>query len=170
VGNVTLVQSSTDGGSLAHPSTSHRHRTVRNVVPEPNPHAPVRRTFTRATDRADERAGAATAPVGRAEDHAVGWRDARRATGAWQLSATCERRDSQQDGPNAPGWAASEERATTSVRRVGGEATLQAPPSRRRLRNAKNSVPEVSLRRRRVLLVAARSSPCGAARGTVKVR
>src|ERR1043165_8334684 len=29
-------------------------------------------------DRADKRAGAATAPVGRAESHAVGWRAARR--------------------------------------------------------------------------------------------
>lgn len=71
-------------------------------------------------------AGAATAPEGRAEGHAVGWRAARCATGARQLKRDRERRDSQLDGPNAPGWAASEERATTSVRRAGGEATLQA--------------------------------------------
>ena len=71
-------------------------------------------------------AGAATAPVGRAEGHAVGWQAARRATDATQLSAICERRDSQLDGPNAPGWVASEERAATSVRRAGGEATLRA--------------------------------------------
>ncbi len=32
---------------------------------------------------------------------------------------------SQQDGPNAPGQAAREERAATSARRVGGEATLR---------------------------------------------
>jgi hypothetical protein len=64
----------------------------------------------------------------------------------WQRGAVCERRDRQQDGPNALGWAAREERAATSVRRVGGEATL---------------------RRRRGLLVVARSSPCGAARGDV---
>jgi len=38
----------------------------------------------------------------------------------------CERRDSQLDGPNAPGWVAREERAATSVRRAGGEATLRA--------------------------------------------
>jgi hypothetical protein len=37
-----------------------------------------------------------------------------------------ERRDRQLDGPNAPGWVAREERAATSVRRVGGEATLRA--------------------------------------------
>ena len=38
----------------------------------------------------------------------------------------CERRDSQQDASNALGWVASEERVATSVRRVGGEATLRA--------------------------------------------
>jgi hypothetical protein len=64
--------------------------------------------------------------VGRAEGHAVGGRAARRAAGATQLRENCERRDSQLDGPNAPGRAASEERAATSVRRVGGEATLRA--------------------------------------------
>src|ERR1044071_1010501 len=42
--------------------------------------------------------------------------------------ANCERRDGQLDGPNAPGRAAREERAATSVRRVGGEATLRALP------------------------------------------
>jgi hypothetical protein len=47
--------------------------------------------------------------------------------------ANCERRafpagrrDGQLDGPNAPGWAAREERAATSVRRAGGEATVWA--------------------------------------------
>jgi hypothetical protein len=64
--------------------------------------------------------------VGRAEGHAVGWRAARRALGATQLRAMCERRDSQLDGPNAPGRAAREERAATSVRRVGDEAALRA--------------------------------------------
>jgi hypothetical protein len=48
-----------------------------------------------------------------------------------QLGAICERRDSQQDDPNAPGRAAREERAATSVRRVDGEAALRAPASRR---------------------------------------
>ena len=43
-----------------------------------------------------------------------------------QQGAICERRDSQLDGPNAPGRAAREERAATSVRRAGGEATLWA--------------------------------------------
>jgi hypothetical protein len=103
--------------------------------------------------------------VGRAEGHAVGWCDARRALGATQLRANCERRDSQLDGPNALGRVASEERAATSVRRVGGEATLRALALRRSCSNEGNQVPEVSLRRRRVLLVVARSSPCGAARG-----
>src|ERR1043165_2854766 len=70
-------------------------------------------------------AGAAPARVGRAEGHAVGCHAARRATGATQLS-DCERRDRQQDGPNAHGWVAREERAATSVRRVGGEATFRA--------------------------------------------
>jgi hypothetical protein len=59
------------------------------------------------------------APVGRAEGYAVGWRAARRPLGATQLRTICERRDSQQDGPNAPGRVASEERAATSVRRGG---------------------------------------------------
>src|ERR1044071_4506100 len=85
----------------------------------------VRLTFL-STDSPDERAGAATAPVGRAEGHAVGWCDARRAAGSMATRRECERRDRQQDGPNAPGRAASEERAATSVRRVGGEATLRA--------------------------------------------
>src|ERR1043166_7438017 len=47
--------------------------------------------------------------------------------------ANCERRafpagrrDGQLDGPNAPGWAAREERAATSVRRAGGEAPVWA--------------------------------------------
>jgi len=73
----------------------------------------------RAIASTGDRAGAATAPVGRAEGHAVGWRAVRRAT-------RCERRVSQLDGPNAPGRAASEERAATSVRQVGGEVTLWA--------------------------------------------
>ena len=70
--------------------------------------------------------GAATAPVGRAEDHAVDWRAA--CLRRWRTATRrdCERRDRQQDGPNAPGWVASEERAATSVRRVGGEATVWA--------------------------------------------
>jgi hypothetical protein len=38
-------------------------------------------------------------------------------------------------------------------------------PSRKRRLHTRNRVLEVSLRRRRGLLVAARSSPCGAARG-----
>jgi len=42
------------------------------------------------------------------------------------LARDCERRDSQLDGPNAPGRVAREERAATSVRRAGGEATLRA--------------------------------------------
>jgi hypothetical protein len=49
-----------------------------------------------------------------------------RAAGANRNKARCERRDDQLDGPNAPAWAASEERAATSVRRAGGEATLRA--------------------------------------------
>src|ERR1044071_7985845 len=73
-----------------------------------------------------QRAGAATAPAGRGEGHAVGWRAARRGERATQLDAICERRDRQLDGPNAPGRAASKERAATSVRRVGGEATVRA--------------------------------------------
>jgi len=81
----------------------------------------------------------------------------------------CERSDRQQDGPNAPGWVASEERAAMSVRRAGGEATLRALASGGIVLNLENRVPEVSLRRRRVLLVAARSSPCGAARGNAQV-
>ena len=70
--------------------------------------------------------GAATAPVGRAEGHAVGWRAACRAGHATAARRDCKRRDSQLDGPNAPGRAASEERAATSVRRAGGEATVWA--------------------------------------------
>jgi ribosomal protein S8E len=70
--------------------------------------------------------GAATAPVGRAEGHAVAWRAACRGVGASATRPICKRRDRQLDGPNAPGWVASEERAATSVRRVGGEATLRA--------------------------------------------
>ena len=66
-------------------------------------------------------------PVGRAEGHAVDWHAARRAADA-RRDAECERRDSQLDGPNGPGWAASEEQAATSVRRVDGEATLRALP------------------------------------------
>ena len=66
------------------------------------------------------------APVGRAEGHAVGWRAARPRRRRNCYKARCERRDRQQDGPNAPGWVASEERAVTSVRRAGGEATLRA--------------------------------------------
>src|SRR5436305_6622072 len=85
------------------------------------------------------------------------------------LARGCERRDSQLDGPNAPGWAAREERAATSVRRVDGEATLRALALTDSRALIVNRVPEVSLRRRRVLLVAARSSPCGAARGSVQV-
>jgi hypothetical protein len=69
-----------------------------------------------------------------------------------------------------PGWAASEERAATSVRRAGGEATLRALAFTWRGWSAKSRVPEVSLRRRRGLLVAARSSPCGAARGNGEAR
>ena len=68
--------------------------------------------------------------MGRAEGHAVGWHAARRATDATQLSAMCERRDRRQDGPNAPGWVAREERAATSVRRAGGEAIFRALASR----------------------------------------
>jgi len=60
---------------------------------------------------------------------------------------------------------AREERAATSVRRAGGEATLRALTFTGIVLNSKIRVPEVSLRRRRVLLVAARSSPCGAAWG-----
>jgi hypothetical protein len=49
-----------------------------------------------------------------------------RAAGAGTEARHCERRDGQQDGPNASGRAAREERAATSVRRVGGEAILRA--------------------------------------------
>ena len=85
------------------------------------------------------------------------------------LARDCERRDSQLDGPNAPGWAAREEWAATSVRRVGGEATVWALEAAVNAQYAisMDRVPKLSLRRRRVLLVAARSSPCGAARGNV---
>ena len=62
--------------------------------------------------------------MGRAEGHAVGWRAARRVSDAPQLRANCERRDEQQDGSNARGRVAREERAAT--RSVGGEATLRA--------------------------------------------
>jgi hypothetical protein len=54
-----------------------------------------------------------------------------RAGGASTETRDCERRDRQLDGPNAPGWAAHEERAATSVRRAGGEATLRALLTRR---------------------------------------
>jgi len=64
--------------------------------------------------------------VGRAEDHAVCWRAARRGGGASTEARNCEWRDSQLDGPNAPGRVASEERAATSVRRAAGEATVWA--------------------------------------------
>ena len=64
--------------------------------------------------------------MGRAEGHAVGWRAARRSGGAGTEVRDCERRDSQLDGPNAPGRVASEERAAMSVRRAGGEATVWA--------------------------------------------
>src|ERR1041385_4656987 len=77
--------------------------------------------------------------------------------------ARCEWRDRQLDGPNARGRVAREERAATSVRRVCGEATLRALAFTTAVEPARNRVPEVSLRRRRGLLVAARSSPCGAA-------
>jgi hypothetical protein len=40
-------------------------------------------------------AGAATAPAGRAEGHAVGWRAARRAGDANAEARICERRDRQ---------------------------------------------------------------------------
>jgi ribosomal protein S8E len=46
--------------------------------------------------------------------------------GQSNLSRDRERRDRQLDGPNAPGRVAREERAATSVRRVGGEATVWA--------------------------------------------
>src|ERR1051325_2343685 len=42
-----------------------------------------------------------------------------------------ERGEAQLEGPKAPAWAASEERAATSVRRAGGEATLRALLTRR---------------------------------------
>jgi len=84
-----------------------------------------------------------------------------------QRGVICERRESQLDGPNAPGWVAREERAATSVRRVGGEATVRALDSAVDEQISTTRVPELSLRRRRVLLVAAHSSPCGAARGSV---
>jgi len=92
-----------------------------------------------------------------------------RAAGASAQARHCERRDRQQDGPNAPGWAAREEWAATSVRREGGEATLRALASTSSACGAMNRVPEVSLRWRRVLLVAAHSSPRGAAWGNVKL-
>ena len=63
---------------------------------------------------------------GRAEGHAVGSHAAHCARGARTEPRNYERRDSQLDGPNAQGWVASEERAATSVRRVGVEATLRA--------------------------------------------
>src|ERR1043165_1364053 len=50
---------------------------------------------------------------------------------------------------------------------AGGEATLRALVFAVPWSNAMDRVPEVSLRRRRVLLVAVRSSPCGAAWGNV---
>jgi len=63
-------------------------------------------TSSLGTACAAARSGAATAPAGRAESHAVGWRVTRRRLGATKLWAICEWRDSQQDGPNAPGCAA----------------------------------------------------------------
>ena len=52
---------------------------------------------------------------------------------------------------------------------VGGEATLRALAFAQLWICTRSRVPEVSLRRRRVLLVAARSSPCGAAWGNVRL-
>ena len=69
--------------------------------------------------------------------------------------ARCERHDRQPDGPNAPGRAAREERAATSVRRAGGEATLRALAFPEVDWCATYRVPEVSLRRRRVPHLAA---------------
>jgi len=114
-------------------------------------------------------AGAATAPVGRAEGHAVVWRAARRTTGARTKTRNCERRDRQLEGPNAPGWWRVRNGAATSVRWAVGEATLWALALGDVVISAKSRVPEVSLRWRRGLLVAVRSLPWGAARGNVRL-
>jgi len=67
---------------------------------------------------------------------------ARRSPRRWRHGNTardCERRDRQQDGPNARGRVAREEWAATSVRRVVVEATLWALDHRGRRVNVKGS-------------------------------
>src|ERR1044071_7531565 len=68
-------------------------------------------------------------------------------------------------------WAACEERAATSVRRAAVKRQFGHSTSRRacKYENPTARVPKLSLRRRRVLLVAARFSPCGAARWNVRL-
>ena len=55
--------------------------------------------------------GSSDGAVAAHRGNAVAWRAARRAAGATATRRdACERRDTQQDSPNAPGWAAREER------------------------------------------------------------
>src|SRR5438477_1557632 len=71
------------------------------------PQAPMRVGCRQTRER---RVGAATAQAGRTEGNSVGWHTARRAAGATAIRReVCARCDSQQDCPNAPGWAAREE-------------------------------------------------------------
>ena len=111
-------------------------------------------------------AGAATAPVGRAEGHAVGWHAARRAEGVRAL------RRGIASGVIANwmartrlgGWRVRNGPRRACAGRVVKRHFGHSPTPGWSL-PAKNRVPEVSLRRRRGLLVAARSSPPAALRG-----
>ena len=64
--------------------------------------------------------------MGRAEGHAVGWRAARRAKGAGTKARHASGVTDNWMARTRQGWWAPEERAATSVRRAGGEATLRA--------------------------------------------
>jgi hypothetical protein len=76
----------------------------------------------------------------------------------------CERRDSQPDDPNTQTRAAHENGRDKRVL-DDGDATLRHLVSLAVVADAQNRVPEVSLLRRRGLLVGARSSPCGRCEG-----
>jgi len=102
---------------------------------------------------------------GRAEGHAVDWRAARSHRGT-----STEERDASGVMAN---WMAQTRqggrRVRNGPRRAGAgwavKGHLGALAFTRLVVHATNRVPEVSLRRWRVLRVAARSAPCGAARG-----
>src|ERR1043165_2432848 len=117
------------------------------------------------------RAGAATAPVGRAEGHPVGWAAARadrrrkalRHVAASGVTANWMARTRRGGwrGWNGPGRAGP---GRAVKRHFGHSLSLESCLC------TQNRVPEVSLRRRRVLLVAAHSTPYGAARGKREAR